>query len=172
MEHGGVPRQYAVWVWPNSVAEARPAEDTYLGDNPSARAAAYTGGNRTKPVPNHGPPRRPGEVAVAAPAEDVRRAGAGGTVRVVKVSRDESPLAGDEDARNGGGGGGGGRQVYSIADDEQKNFAAGVELITRMARGRVQEHHSPPTHSHMYPSISMPSLDAASQASLTTHHLY
>ena len=40
MEHGGVPRQYAVWVWPNSVAEARPAEDTYLGDNPSARAAS------------------------------------------------------------------------------------------------------------------------------------
>jgi hypothetical protein len=87
LEHGGVPRQYSVWVWPNSASEAAPAGDAYLGDDPSARAAAYTGGNRTKPVPTHGPPKRTGEVAVVA--EDAKRFGVGGTVQVMKVSHDE-----------------------------------------------------------------------------------
>ena len=85
LEHGGVPSQYAVWVWPDEAAGDRIASPLAEEEDPAEKRAATR--RHRAPDPARGRPAAPGEIEVVA-HEDVARRGAAGVVDVAFVARD------------------------------------------------------------------------------------
>ena len=105
LEHGGVPSQYAVWLWPTTENERRPPEDRLVDDDPSTLASSYAGGLGRHARPReHGPPAVPGQIEVIPEWEEMRRVAHGGVVEVHPASREDAFTAratwdDEEDAR-------------------------------------------------------------------------
>jgi hypothetical protein len=105
LEHGGVPSQYAVWVWPTTENERRPPEDRLVDDDPSTLASSYAGGLGRHARPReHGPPGVPGQIEVIPEWEEMCRIAHGGVVEVHPASREDAFRAratwdDEEDAR-------------------------------------------------------------------------
>ena len=91
LEHGGVPSQYAVWVWPSTEDERRPPEDRLVDADPSTLASSYAGGVGRHARPRkHGPPAIPGQIEVIPEWEEMRRIAHGGVVEVHPASREDA----------------------------------------------------------------------------------